>query len=282
MKELIKIIKKIKPNHSFMIVADKNECEYILKELTEKLNIWRIDIKDTPKKSIMRFFEEKNIKFSKNSSLIELALLAAKKARENSKHLVISVNTFLTYRSLTSLKSALVVINNELTQNPQYSYKYYPIIFMCQKEYINDYKELIDEKMWRYRPYFPKTTFKVNVGLWIENYNCWKCHSDIEVLVGLKIDNNCLSLDELNEKFLDFLNKHFYEELKKIKLRKRNSFGGNIVNVCGKCGAVIGNFYTYDDLYIEQMPFGFKDVRLYGSKPILFDEVKKVIKKSSL
>jgi hypothetical protein len=278
MKNLITTIQKIKPHHSFAITTDKVERNFILDFLKENLqNVLFIDIKKSFKQSLIQFLEQNGIKYPKSANTILLADKIAKYARKNGKHIVFSFEEFLDLKNSHTAQKALVTVYNVLTQNQLYgdNYKYYPIV-VIDRFYVKDLIQT--EGMWQYKPYFPKTDFKVKVGLWIEECQCWKCKKNTNVLVGIKINNKYFSITDLKEEFLDFLNKFFPEEKTKLNLKKgTDNFIGYFTNYCFQCNSKIGNYYINDDIYMEKAVFDFEDVNITQYKEIFYDEIKKII-----
>jgi len=271
MKTLIDIIKRSKPHHSYLVITDYLNKDIITEKLSNELDAFKLEIEKSVKNSFKNFLDTFNVKYAKSSSTLVLADLIAKYAKENKKHIIIHVKEPLNVRDLKSLQTSLVAIYNKLTQEPPVSFVYYPLLMA--DEFF--YKELLkNERMWRYKPYTPELDFNVNVSLWISDYKCWSCKNSINVLIGLKIENKVFPLTDFNENLLLILKEYFQDELKRISLKKGRSFSGNIVNYCPVCKAKIGNFYVFDDLYVEQMPFNFNDVIFSNVKQIPYKEIK--------
>ena len=266
-----------KPHHSFAVIVDEIEREMVTDYLKNNLqNYIFVNIENSFKQSLIKALKENNIKHSKSANIIYLADKLAKYARENEKHIIINFKEFITLRNQDIIPKALVAIYNTLTQNPSYYdiYTYYPVLITS----LNTYKNLAKEEgMWRYKPHFPKD-FNVEVGLWIEKIKCWKCNSDIDVLVGLKVNNHYFNINDLKEEFLEFLKEYFPNEASQLNLKKdTKGLLGYISNICPVCNSKIGNHYIYDEYFVEQMPFNFENVEIKSKKIIPYDEVKKVL-----
>ena len=112
------------------------------------------------------------------------------------------------------------------------------------------------------------------VGLWISDYKCWKCKKNIEVLVGIKIDNEVYSILSLSEMSVDFINKYFPNT---VNLRKNIGIIGNVSNYCPYCKSTIGNFYIYDDIYLEVAVTGLEDFETDKSIEVECIEAEKLL-----
>jgi len=231
MKNLIQTLKN-GPHNSFCVITDDISKPPVENYLTKHLNTWKVRINDTVRKSFLKFLKEAGLKHSKSSPSYTLAEKTAFYARENGKHLIVTVDTYLSDRELKALAKALWVMYNTITQNSAYpdAYTYYPLL-IGDKHLAERLREC--EGMWRYRPYYPELSFKIKIGVWIEDYECWKCKRKIKVLAGIKLQDKFYPITDLNEKAIDFIRENFPEEFNRINIKEaKSSLTGYISNFC--------------------------------------------------
>lgn len=116
----------------------------------------------------------------------------------------------------------------------------------------------------------------VNMALWISRYQCWRCNQQVKVLVGVFIDDKAFSIADLPPKIYKTIETIFKDEIREVNLKIINGAFGEIYNYCNYCNAKIGNFYVFDDIFVEQMPFDFEDVKK-NYKKVPYDEVKMIL-----
>jgi len=227
-----------------------------LKNIFDNLKI--LEIKDTLKKSLQNFFEKHQIKYGKTTSTINLIDKLIKYNQNNKIKLAIIIDNFSPKRKETEYIEHM--LRNLSYQNAYYHINdNYPILIT----HLNLYKNLNESNsLWRYKPVkFFKANISIEVAIWINKYECYKCKSNTNIIVGIvlkyKDKIRIIQLNELNNNFFEFINKYF--SCKNDKKSNINinyvSFKKEICNFCLNCNALIGNFHIFDDFIVESMPF---------------------------
>jgi hypothetical protein len=250
-----------KSDKSLLVVAEVYEKEWLGSVLNKELkNAVLIDINKAVRNSLRDFLNKRGVecKKSKSNRIDSLAEVVAEYVENNDLMAVFDIKAESSKKIVENLdkvfkafKSKFIVIMNTI--------------------FYGDLKLLGAD--WDFEEVFLTEFKRVDVGLWISRYSCWRCGADINVLVGVKIENKFYPVSDFNKHLLNLIKKHFPKENLKLNLRiNANTPFGAIANYCNKCGAIIGNLYLFDDIFVEAMPFNFEDVEV-ESKELDYNEI---------